>query len=187
MNDESEQHMICLAKRGDADAFGRLVQMHTRKVQRYLRRIIKVESDLEDVFQDTLFRAWKGMSSFRGDCSFSTWLTQIAHNTAINSLTKRGRDPLCLRVPEYEEGSEDAITRLGVDSSTPEDHLEARERAEKLSSELASMAEELRETLCMRQFDGLSYEAIAKKLCVPVGTVRSRIHRARAILDLLAK
>ena len=179
---EIDQLLVERAQGGDQHAFDQLVSKYQRKLGRLLSRFIRDAAEVEDVSQEAFIKAYRALPSFRGDSAFYTWLYRIAVNTAKNHLTVRGR-----RLPEVDVYT--AETEFGADAptlrdlNTPESLLLSDEIAATVQQTLAKLSEELRNALILREFDGLSYEEIATTMQCPVGTVRSRIFRAREAID----
>lgn len=176
---EIDQVLVERAQRGDQRAFELLVVKYQRKLIRLLSRFIRDAAEVEDVAQDAFIKAYRALPSFRGDSAFYTWLYRIGINTAKNHLVALGR-----RAPttteyssEEAEGFEDAEQLR--DSNTPERELMGKEIAETVNRSMEALPEELRTAIVLREIDGLSYEEIAEAMECPIGTVRSRIFRAR--------
>jgi RNA polymerase sigma-70 factor (ECF subfamily) len=155
-----------------------LVVRHQRKIAHVISRYIKSSQDVEDVSQETFIKAYRGIASFRGESQFSTWLHRIAVNTAMHFLSARRS-----RIPNYEpmvtEDAEEMTIPETVDDEDPERILANQQIAESIAETLNKLPEELRTAITLREVDGLSYEEIAQVMNCPVGTVRSRIFRAR--------
>lgn len=167
------------AQKGDKQAFGLLVSKYQRKLARLLSRLIRDPAEVEDVTQEAFIKAYRALANFRGDSAFYTWLYRIGINTAKNHLVAQGR-----RAPtstgldaEEAEGLEDATLLREVD--TPESLLATRQIGETVQKAMAALPEELRTAITLRELEGLSYEEIAEVMDCPIGTVRSRIFRAR--------
>lgn len=176
---EIDQQLVEHAQRGDKHAFGLLVSKYQRKLARLLSRFIRDPAEVEDVTQEAFIKAYRALPSFRGDSAFYTWLYRIGINTAKNYLVALGR-----RVPTASEfNHEEAENFEGgeqlQDFNTPENELMSRQIAETVSQTLHELPEELRTAITLREVEGLSYEDIAKAMNCPIGTVRSRIFRAR--------
>jgi len=182
MRSPDENELIATAKCGDGDAFERLLRRYERRLERFLLRMLGNRADAEDLLQEVRLRAWQKLASFRGDSGLYTWLYKIALNLAINFIRTRRNDPLSLRIPEKQESEEAWLLQALVPDGDPADFLEARQRLAQIVQTLEALPEEWRVVFTMRHLDGLSYEAIATKLRIPIGTVRSRIHRARVAL-----
>lgn len=176
---EIDQVLVERAQGGDKRAFEALVAKYQRKLGRLLSRFIRDPSEVEDVAQEAFIKAYRALPSFRGDSAFYTWLYRIGINTAKNYLVAQGR-----RAPtstdfdaEEAEGFEDAGQLRDI--NTPESLLQTRQIGETVNSAIESLPEELRTAIVLREIDGLSYEEIAEVMNCPIGTVRSRIFRAR--------
>ena len=176
---EIDQQLVERAQRGDKRAFDLLVSKYQRKLGRLLSRFIRDPAEVEDVAQEAFIKAYRALPNFRGDSAFYTWLYRIGINTAKNYLVALGR-----RAPtstgfdnEEAEGFEDADQLR--DSSTPESELEGKEIAATVNRAMDALPKDLRTAITLREIEGLSYEEIASAMNCPVGTVRSRIFRAR--------
>ena len=176
---EIDQQLVERAQRGDKRAFELLVSKYQRKLGRLLSRFVRDAAEVEDVTQEAFIKAYRALPSFRGESAFYTWLYRIGINTAKNYLVALGR-----RAPtttgfdnEEAEGFEDAEQLR--DASTPEVELEGKEIAATVNRAMDALPEDLRTAITLREIEGLSYEEIASVMNCPVGTVRSRIFRAR--------
>ena len=188
MRAHNEAELIALAVQGENRAFDQLVAPHVQRLRRQLRRILINEADVEEVAQIAMTRAWLGLKQFRGGAAFATWLHRVAHNAAMNFLKERNADPLGARQEsrhDEKDGGLDAAFSILSDPSTPHSILEAKERSEAFVDALASMPPEMRACIELYYAEGLSYTEIAVRLDTPIGTVRSRLHRARVLLGLL--
>ena len=176
---EVDQALVERAQGGDQKAFDQLVSKYQRKLERLLSRYVRDAADVEDVAQEAFIKAYRALPGFRGDSAFYTWLYRIGINTAKNYLVAQGR-----RAPtstgfdaEEAEGFDDAA--LLRDINTPESLLMTKQIGETVNAAMAALPEELRRAIMLREIDGLSYEEIAATMDCPIGTVRSRIFRAR--------
>ena len=176
---EIDQQLVERAQRGDKRAFELLVSKYQRKLGRLLSRFIRDAGEVEDVSQEAFIKAYRALPSFRGDSAFYTWLYRIGINTAKNYLVARGRRaPTSTAVDNADaEGYEDAD--LLRDVNTPEAELESKQMANVVNESMAALPEELRTAITLREIEGLSYDEIATIMNCPIGTVRSRIFRAR--------
>ena len=176
---EVDQQLVVRAQAGDKRAFELLVIKYQRKVERLLSRLIRDQAEIEDVTQEAFIKAYRALANFRGDSAFYTWLYRIAVNTAKNYLMSQGR-----RAPtstgydaEEAEGFEDATGLRDI--ATPEAQLMSKQIAQIVNQTIDKLPEELKTAIMLREIDGLSYEEIAQIMDCPIGTVRSRIFRAR--------
>lgn len=178
-NREIDQELVERAQRGDKQAFGMLVDKYQRKLGRLLSRLVRDQAEVEDVVQESFIKAYRALPNFRGDSAFYTWLYRIGINTAKNYLVAMGRRPQTTTDIEIEdaENFEDANELRTVD--TPETELMTKEIAKTVNETVAALPEELRTAITLREIEGLSYEEIATMMNCPIGTVRSRIFRAR--------
>lgn len=174
-----DRQLVERAQRGDKRAFELLVDKYQRRLGRLLSRFIRDPSEVEDVMQEAFIKAYRALPAFRGDSAFYTWLYRIGINTAKNYLAAMGRRaPTSTELEADEaEGHEDG-ERLR-DLNTPENLLLSREIADTVNSTIESLPEELRTAIQLREIEGMSYEEIANIMDCPIGTVRSRIFRAR--------
>ena len=176
---ELDQQLVERVQRGDKRAFDLLVSKYQRRLIRLVSRLVKDPSEAEDVAQDAFIRAYRALPNFRGDSAFYTWLYRIGLNTAKNHLVSQGR-----KAPTATEfSSEDAEQRddgeLLRDINTPESLMMSRQVGEAVNSAMDALGDDLKTAITLREIDGLSYEEIASAMNCPVGTVRSRIFRAR--------
>ncbi len=176
---EVDQQLVERAQRGDKHAFGLLVAKYQRRLGRLISRFVRNAAEAEDVTQDAFIKAYRALPAFRGDSAFYTWLYRIGINTAKNYLVAQGR-----RVPtstpfdsEDAEDFEDAALLHEV--ATPENELMSKQVVAVVNSSLQELPDDLRTALTLREIEGLSYEEIAAVMDCPIGTVRSRIFRAR--------
>jgi RNA polymerase sigma-70 factor, ECF subfamily len=176
---EIDQKLVERAQRGDKHAFELLVSKYQRKLARLLSRFIRDSTEVEDVTQEAFIKAYRALPSFRGDSAFYTWLYRIGINTAKNYLVAMGRRaPTTTDIDSEEaEGFEDGEHLR--DLNTPENEMMSRQVAETVNQTLEELPEELRTAITLREIEGLSYEDIANIMNCPIGTVRSRIFRAR--------
>ncbi len=176
---EVDQQLVERAQRGDKRAFELLVVKYQRKLTRLLSRFIRDASEVEDVTQEAFIKAYRALPSFRGDSAFYTWLYRIGINTAKNYLVAtRRRAPTVTDVDNVEAEDLEQGDQL-KDMNTPEHQMMSRQIAETVNHTLEELPEELRTAITLREIDGMSYEEIAKVMNCPIGTVRSRIFRAR--------
>lgn len=176
---EIDQQLVERAQRGEKRAFELLVEKYQRKLGRLLARLIRDPGEVEDVTQEAFVKAYRALPSFRGDSAFYTWLYRIGINTAKNYLVAMGR-----RAPTSTDiAAEDAEGYEGgeqlQDINTPESVVLSKEIAATVNAAIEALPEELRSAIQLRELEGMSYEEIAKMMDCPIGTVRSRIFRAR--------
>jgi len=176
---EIDRQLVARAQRGDKRAFELLVEKYQRKLARLLSRFIRDPAEVEDVTQEAFIKAYRALPAFRGDSAFYTWLYRIGINTAKNYLMAMGRRaPTSTEVEADEaEGFEEGEQLRDI--NTPESVLLSNEIAETVNSTIEKLPEELRTAIQLREIEGMSYEEIAKVMDCPIGTVRSRIFRAR--------
>ena len=187
MSEREIDHLLVeRAQRGDKRAFEMLVEKYQRKLARLVSRLVRDPGEAEDVTQEAFIKAYRALPSFRGDSAFYTWLYRIGINTAKNYLVATGRRaPTSTEVDAEEAESFESGEQLR-DINTPESLLLSKEIATTVNAAIESLPEELRSAIQLRELEGMSYEEIAKLMDCPIGTVRSRIFRAReAIADKL--
>ena len=176
---EIDRQLVERAQQGDKKAFGLLVEKYQRKLARLLSRFIRDPAEVEDVTQEAFIKAYRALPAFRGDSAFYTWLYRIGINTAKNYLMALGRRaPTSTEVEAEEAEGFDEGEQLR-DINTPESLLLSNEIAETVNATIEKLPEELRKAIQMRELEGMSYEDIAQAMDCPIGTVRSRIFRAR--------
>lgn len=173
--------LVQRSQAGDTRAFELLVIKYQRRIQRLVARMVRDPGLVEDIAQETFIRAYRALSQFRGDAQFYTWLYRIAVNTAKKSLLQLRRDPLVLN-HGLKDGEADETSAADPEPSTmetPEALLASRELAAMVNAAMDALPEDLRQAITLREIEGLSYEDIADIMQCPIGTVRSRIFRAR--------
>lgn len=179
---ETDNQLVARVKKGDKRAFDLLVLKYQHKVRAIISRYIKDFDEVNDVSQEAFIKAYRAMDKFRGDSAFYTWLYRIAVNTAKNYLVSRSRRPPASDVDigdaEYYSGS-DHLKDVG----SPEELLCRDELQQVVNTAIEKLPEDLRSAVTLREFEGLSYEEIAEVMDCPVGTVRSRIFRARETIE----
>ena len=176
---EIDRQLVERAQAGDKRAFELLVEKYQRKLARLLSRFIRDPAEVEDVTQEAFIKAYRALPAFRGDSAFYTWLYRIGINTAKNYLMAMGRRAPTSTEVEAEEAEGFEEGEQLRDINTPESVLLSNEIARTVNSTIESLPEELRTAIQMREIEGMSYEDIAKAMDCPIGTVRSRIFRAR--------
>lgn len=176
---EIDQRLVERAQGGEKQAFDQLVAKYQRKLLRLLSRFIRDPAEVEDVAQEAFIKAYRALPAFRGESAFYTWLYRIGINTAKNYLVAQGRRTPTTTEFDAEEaqGFEDAEQLRDID--TPESLLLSKQIGRTVNEAMEALPEELRTAIMLREIDGLSYEEIAKMMQCPIGTVRSRIFRAR--------
>ena len=179
---ELDLELVRRVQRGESAAFDALVRKHQHWVVSLVGRYIADWSECQDVAQEAFIRAYRAINSFRGDAQFSTWLHRIAVNSAKNHLAAHNRRPPTDDIEIGDAEQYDSGTRLR-DTDTPERQLMRQELENAVMRAVAALPEELRQAISMREVEGLSYEDIAQKMGCPIGTVRSRIFRAREAID----
>ncbi|MCG6875649.1 MAG: RNA polymerase sigma factor RpoE [Betaproteobacteria bacterium] len=176
---EIDQQLVERAQRGDKHAFELLVAKYQRKLWRLLSRFIRDPAEVEDVAQESFIKAYRALPSFRGDSAFYTWLYRIGINTAKNYLVAMGRRAPTTTEFDSEEAESFEDGDQLRDINTPESVLMSKQIAATVNETMAELPEELRTAITLREIEGLSYEEIAGIMNCPIGTVRSRIFRAR--------
>jgi RNA polymerase sigma-70 factor (ECF subfamily) len=174
-----DAELVARVQRGDKKAFDLLVMKYQRKIMRLLSRMIRDQSEIEDVAQEAFIKAYRALPQFRGESAFYTWLYRIAINTARNWMASSSRRPSAPNAVENEDGETFNETDNLSDISTPESMVATREIAETVNAAIEGLPEELRTAIVLREIEGMSYEDIAQSMGCPIGTVRSRIFRAR--------
>lgn len=171
--------LVKRVQQGDKRAFDLLVLKYQRRIMRLLSRMVRDPAEVEDVTQETFIKAYRALAQFRGESAFYTWLYRIAINTARNWQASANRRPLLINPTENDEGETfDQIENL-TDISTPESEMVSKQVVETVNAAIAALPEELRTAIVLREIEGMSYEDIAQTMGCPIGTVRSRIFRAR--------
>lgn len=174
-----DAELVERVRRGDKRAFDLLVLKYQRKIMRLLSRMIREPGEVEDVAQEAFIKAYRALPQFRGDSAFYTWLYRIAINTARNWQAANGRRPSAPSIIETEDGETFSQIDNLTDISTPESMMASRQIADTVNAAIDALPEELRTAIVLREIEGMSYEDIAQSMDCPIGTVRSRIFRAR--------
>lgn len=170
---------------GDHKAFELLVIKYQRRIQRLIGRMVRDVDLVEDIAQETFIRAYRALAQFRGDAQFYTWLYRIAVNTAKKALMDMKRDPT-VSENSFKSSDDDETSMLEnelTSSETPDAVLASKEIAEMVNSAMEALPEELRQAITLREIEGLTYEEISEAMNCPIGTVRSRIFRAREAIS----
>jgi len=187
INPDPDALLVQRVKAGDMRAFEMLVVKYQRRVERLIGRMVRDSDLVQDIAQETFIRAYRALPQFRGESAFYTWLYRIAVNSAKKALSDFKRDPLVLEsaMASGDDGEESprAENQLS-DGETPESLLASKEIAMAVNSAIQALSEELRQAITLREIEGLSYEEIADFMNCPIGTVRSRIFRAREAIAL---
>ena len=180
---DTDALLVERVKRGDVRAFEMLVVKYQRRVERLIGRMVRDSDLVQDIAQESFIRAYRALPQFRGESAFYTWLYRIAVNTAKKALMDMKRDPLVFesaRSGGSDEGEETSRVENELsDGETPEALLASKEVAAAVNAAIAALSEDLRQAITLREIEGLSYEEIAEVMNCPIGTVRSRIFRAR--------
>ena len=183
---ETDQQLVERVRKGDKRAFDLLVIKYQHKILGLVGSYVHDFQEVQDVTQEAFIKAYRAMGQFRGDSAFYTWLYRIAINTAKNHLVSKGRRPPDTDVDVYDAESYDGSFPL-KDLETPENNLQKSQVEDAIFGVIKSLPDELRTAVTLREFEGLSYEEIAQVMDCPVGTVRSRIFRAREAIDRVIK
>lgn len=177
-----DQELVARVQQGDKSAFDLLVRKYQHKIAKLVARYVYDRAEVEDVTQEAFIKAYRAIAGFRGESAFYTWLYRIAINTAKNYLVSQGR-----RLPTTEVESEEAETAEEGSSlreiATPEHSVLTNEIAQTVAKAMNALPEDLRTAITLREIEGLSYDEIAAVMDCPIGTVRSRIFRAREAID----
>ena len=187
---DSDQMLVERSVAGDQRAFELLVIKYQRRIQRLIGRMVRDTDLVEDIAQETFIRAYRALHQFRGESQFYTWLYRIAANTAKKYLLQLKRDNIVFEASFQSDDEADETSRQKSEpttSETPESVLAAREIAAAVNAALEQLPEELRQAITLREMEGLSYEEIAEMMNCPIGTVRSRIFRAREAVSARIK
>ena len=179
---DADAPLVERVKQGDVKAFEMLVVKYQRRIERLVGRMVRDVDLVPDIAQETFIRAYRALPQFRGDSAFYTWLYRIAVNTAKKALMELKRDPLVTesaRAGRDEDDDSPRVENEPSDSATPEAVLASKQIAAAVNFAVEALSEDLRQAITLREIDGLSYEEIAEIMNCPIGTVRSRIFRAR--------
>lgn len=187
----TDQMLVERTVAGDQHAFELLVIKYQRRIERLIGRMVRDQDLVEDIAQETFIRAYRALGQFRGEAQFYTWLYRIAVNTAKKALVDLKRDPLvsetALKSGADEDDETSAMENELTSAETPETVLAAKEIAATVNSAMEALPDELRQAVTLREIEGLSYEEIAEVMNCPIGTVRSRIFRAREAISAKVK
>jgi RNA polymerase sigma-70 factor (ECF subfamily) len=182
IEDDNDQQLVERVQKGDKRAFDLLVRKYQHRVLKLVGRFVNNSAEAEDVAQEAFLKAYRALPAFRGDSAFYTWLYRIAINTAKNTLVSNRRRPVDFDLDLQDPEQHDRQARL-KDADTPEGVLLTEEIRGVVEQALEQLPEDLRTAIVLRELEGLSYEEIAEAMDCPVGTVRSRIFRAREAID----
>jgi RNA polymerase sigma-70 factor (ECF subfamily) len=177
-----DQELVLRVQKGDKKAFDLLVLKYQQKISNLISRYIRDPHEVLDVTQEAFIKAYRALPKFRGDSAFYTWLYRIAINTAKNYLVAQGRRPPTDDVEAETAEQMDVGVRL-KETGTPENHVLTEEISMTVQQAIEDLPEDLRTAIILRELEGMSYEEIANAMSCPVGTVRSRIFRAREAID----
>jgi RNA polymerase sigma-70 factor (ECF subfamily) len=180
--DDTDQQLVKRVQKGDKAAFDLLVRKYQHRVLKLVSRFVNDTAEAEDVAQEAFLKAYRALPAFRGDSAFYTWLYRIAINTAKNALVSNRRRPVDFDLDLQDPEQHDRQAML-KDADTPEGVLLTDEIREVVEQALEQLPDDLRTAIVLRELEGLSYEEIAEAMDCPVGTVRSRIFRAREAID----
>lgn len=181
--DASDLSLVQRVQRGDKGAFDVLVLKYQHKVVKLVMRYVRNPAEAEDIAQDAFIKAYRALPQFRGDSAFYTWLYRIAINTAKNAVVARDRNPVDFDLDMTNNDESYEMQGRLKDSETPEALVLTDEIRNTVNAAIANLPDDLRAAIVLRELDGLSYEEIAAAMDCPVGTVRSRIFRAREAID----
>lgn len=177
-----DETLVARVQHGDKRAFDLLVEKYQYKIGNLVSRYVYDHAEVEDIVQEVFIKAYRAIARFRGDSAFYTWLYRIAINTAKNYLVSQGRRPPGSDIDAVDAETTEAGRNLR-ESATPEANILSSELAKTVGAALRNLPPDLREAISLRELEGLSYEEIAIAMDCPIGTVRSRIFRAREAID----
>ena len=180
---EKDHSLVQRVQRGDKVAFEMLFTKYQRRVSRLVSRFVRSDAEVEDIVQESFIKAYRALGSFRGDSAFYTWLYRIAVNTAKNYLVAASKRPISLTQFEKNDDDDFEEDRFMSDTATPESELSTKQIAETVNKTMNELPADLREAIMLREIEGMSYEDIADSMGCPIGTVRSRIFRAREAIS----
>ena len=181
--DASDTSLVQRVQRGDRGAFDALVLKYQHKVVKLVMRYVRNPAEAEDVAQEAFIKAYRALPNFRGDSAFYTWLYRIAINTAKNAIVARDRNPVDFDLDLTDSDEPYDMQNRLKDPDTPEGLVLTDEIRTTVNAAMEALPEDLRTAIVLRELEGLSYEEIATRMGCPVGTVRSRIFRAREAID----
>jgi RNA polymerase sigma-70 factor (ECF subfamily) len=181
--DASDLSLVRRVQRGDKGAFDALVLKYQHKLVKLVMRYVRNPAEAEDIAQEAFIKAYRALPQFRGDSAFYTWLYRIAINTAKNAVVSRDRSPIEYNIDRHDNDESYEMQGRMKDSETPEGLVLTDEIRTTVNAAIDALPEDLRTAIVLRELEGLSYEEIAAAMDCPVGTVRSRIFRAREAID----
>ena len=184
---DADGPLVERVKLGDVKAFEMLVVKYQRRIERLIGRMVRDVDLVPDIAQETFIRAYRAMPKFRGESAFYTWLYRIAVNTAKKALMELKRDPLITESARASRDDDDETSRVEnelSDGETPDAVLASKQIAAAVNFAIEALSDDLRQAITLREIEGLSYEEIAELMNCPIGTVRSRIFRAREAIAL---
>jgi RNA polymerase sigma-70 factor (ECF subfamily) len=181
--DVSDLSLVRRVQRGDKGAFDALVLKYQHKLVKLVMRYVRNPAEAEDIAQEAFIKAYRALPQFRGDSAFYTWLYRIAINTAKNAVVSRDRSPIEYNLDRGDNDESYDMQGRMKDSETPEGLVLTDEIRSTVNAAIDALPEDLRTAIVLRELEGLSYEEIAEAMACPVGTVRSRIFRAREAID----
>ena len=187
---DSDQMLVERTVAGDQRAFELLVVKYQRRIERLIGRMVRDVDLVEDIAQETFIRAYRALHQFRGEAQFYTWLYRIAVNTAKKALVDLKRNPVMSESAFRSSDEDDETSAVGNEltaEETPESVMAAKEIAAAVNAAMEALPEDLRQAVTLREIEGLSYEEIAEVMRCPIGTVRSRIFRAREAISTRVK
>lgn len=190
LSSDSDLQLVERTVAGDQRAYELLVIKYQRRIERLIARMVRDSDLVQDIAQETFLRAYRALHQFRGEAQFYTWLYRIAVNTAKKTLVEMKRDPVMLESALHVGEDDDETFRARNEPSTdetPETVMAAQEIAAAVNAAMDALPEDLRQAVTLREIEGLSYEEIAAAMNCPIGTVRSRIFRAREAISAKVK
>ncbi len=181
---DSEEALVAAAQRGDEGAFGELLTKYERMVYHAVRQKVKNDEDAADLTQEVFLKVWRHLPNYRGECRFSTWVWRISMNTCLDFLRSAARRPHEVDMTQTDDDGDERVSEPADESTaaSPEKRVERNETAALVRAAIDSLPDEQREVVMLRDIEGFSYDEIARMLSLELGTVKSRLNRARAAL-----